>query len=45
MTTNDPSGNRLLARLPRPDYELLLPHLELVPLRTQQVLYQAALAG
>jgi CRP-like cAMP-binding protein len=32
--------NRLLAALPREEYERLLPHLELVPLEYKQILYQ-----
>ncbi len=35
------SENHLLARLPRQDYQQFLSRLELVPLKVQQVLYQA----
>jgi CRP-like cAMP-binding protein len=34
-------GNRLLARLPRAEYQRLLPRLQLVPLELKQVLYEA----
>jgi CRP-like cAMP-binding protein len=36
-----PPGNRLLASLPRAEYERLRPHLTLVPLRHRQVLQRA----
>ena len=41
MLTATLPGNRLLARLPRPDYDSLLPRLEPVPLVAQQILFQA----
>ncbi|MBD2561721.1 MULTISPECIES: Crp/Fnr family transcriptional regulator [Nostoc] len=34
--------NKLLAALPASDYERLVPHLKLVPLQVQQILYAAA---
>jgi CRP-like cAMP-binding protein len=36
-----PQGNRLLARLPREEYQRLRPHLKLVPLEFKHVLYEA----
>jgi len=39
--TSRPPGNRLLQRLPKSNYDALLPHLEEVPLRAKQVLYEA----
>lgn len=36
-----PVANRLLAALPRDEYERLLPHLETVPLAFKQVLYES----
>ncbi|HEY9876149.1 MAG TPA: Crp/Fnr family transcriptional regulator [Candidatus Obscuribacterales bacterium] len=36
----NPIENRLLAALPAEDYQRLVPHLELVPLKFQQVLYE-----
>ena len=36
-----PSGNRLLDLLPKSDYRRLLPHLEIVPLKFKQILYEA----
>jgi CRP-like cAMP-binding protein len=35
-----PQGNRLLARLPPQDYQLLFPHLQPVPLALKYVLYE-----
>src|SRR5438876_445581 len=37
---SDPPGNRLLAALPRQDYERLLPSLEIVSLGIKEVVYE-----
>src|SRR5260370_19764292 len=34
------SGNRLLDLLPKNDYRRLFPHLEMVPLKFKQILYE-----
>ncbi|MBW4471885.1 MAG: hypothetical protein KME45_15980 [Stenomitos rutilans HA7619-LM2] len=39
--TNQPPGKRLLAALPKADYDRLQPHLELVTLSLQQSIYEA----
>src|SRR5580704_6660566 len=36
-----PLGNRLLARLPRKEFQRLLPQLQFVPLAVKHVLYEA----
>jgi len=41
MLNQTPRQNKLLAGLPAPDYERLLPHLELVPANLGSVLYEA----
>jgi len=41
MLDPSPKQNRLLATLPGPDYERLLPHLELVPANLGSVFYEA----
>ena len=40
-TLHSPKQSRLLAALPAADYERLLPHLELVPLKLGQIVYEA----
>ena len=39
--STEPIGNRLLARLPRDEYELLLPHLRQVSLKLGEVIYES----
>ena len=39
--THGPSGNRLLARLPRDEYERILPHLERVSFSLGEVVYES----
>ena len=38
---SSPSGNRLLQRLPKADYDALLPRLQQVSFRIKQILYEA----
>src|SRR5258705_942924 len=40
-TLHSPKQSRLLAALPAADYDRLLPHLELVPLKLGQIVYEA----
>jgi hypothetical protein len=39
--TSDPHQNHLLAALPASDYERLEPHLELIPMKLGEVLYES----
>jgi CRP-like cAMP-binding protein len=39
--TLDPRRNYLLAALPKDDYERLLPHLEVIPMKLEEVLYES----
>jgi len=41
IAQHHPTQNRLLAALPAPEYERLLPHLELVPMPLGEVLYES----
>jgi CRP-like cAMP-binding protein len=41
IAPHHPTQNRLLAALPAPEYERLLPHLELVPMPLGEVLYES----
>ena len=40
-TTHSPNQNHLLAALPRPEFERLSPHLELVPMPLGEALYES----
>jgi CRP-like cAMP-binding protein len=41
QSNSNPVNNKLLAKVPREEYDRLLPHLKLVSLSSEQVLYEA----
>src|ERR1700687_6504048 len=43
LATHSPHQNHLLDALPSSDYERLVPHLELVPMRLGDVLYESGI--